>query len=493
MLPAILCFNSGIDADMSFHFTSIKFRVLFVFALILISLSGLKADNDTMYNTIAGLRALKGAQTPTDSIRILLDVYNLSDKINRDKLRVQIIDLTQRSDSQDVIDNVLRELSTSTDDTEELARLLEISSSLPDSAGRTSIQTVLEMEQAESQATNAVDSQLKDQVVLYTHQGLLVGSDPYKEIQNIYRAMTFLGLSSQGPLYLEYIKRLEELVNALPASDHSIKNLFYTTAALFYTRKRDYEKAINFDRLLIKQLDDMNAYYKSIGDTSHDLDNFYYTSYRRMLRNFKGLTPEEVEEIYQKCLELAKKNPKIGETFGKKGLSNSYYYMAKEEYSKAIPEIKKALSNDDISKYRRRELLGHLAYAQKETGDSKGELQTLRDYTRMLLDDRDERLEDMYKEVELRNSVVKIINDESRVQERQRQENSEMRKTSITLVYVLAIILIFMAASYIRLYNRVKELNLKNKKLHRNIEDIFDDGVPKGSTNLHIKIHKLKG
>ena len=451
-----------------------------------------KAEKDSVF-LFGREKALKAARTPSDSIKILLDVYNLSDKLNRDKVRLQIIDLTHRSDSEEVIGNVLRELSTSTDDAGELSDLLKLSETLPDSGRRTSIQTVLKMETAESEASGIADSDVHKEVAAYAREGFNLNGDPYQEIQNIYRAMTYLGASSQGPLYYEYMKRLEELVDGLPGKEYSIRNLFYTTAALFYTRKREHAKAIYFDRLLLKQLDDMDNYYKSKGDNTHNLDYYRYLSYRRLLRNFKGLTPQEVEDYYHKCLELAAKDEKVAESIGNGGLTNSYYFMSTGQYTKAIPELKKALASDKISKYRRRELLGLLASAYKSTGDSKGELETLRDYTGMLIEYRDEILNDMYREIELRNSVTKIINDEYRQQEQQRQENRVMRKTSLTLVYVLGVILIFLCGAYFKLRTRVKELELRNNRLHKNIEYIFDDGVPTGATDLRHQKNRLKG
>ncbi|MCH5231455.1 MAG: hypothetical protein J1F43_06640 [Muribaculaceae bacterium] len=437
-------------------------------------------------------KSLKSAKTPSDSIKILLDVYSLSDKINRDRVRVQIINLAQRSDNNEVIESVLKELSTSTDDTKDLARLIEISESLPEDSARDNLKTILTMEQAQVDAPTATDSMIEKEMADYSRYGMGIGGDPYKEIQNIYRAMTYLGASSQGPLYFEYIKRLEDLVNQLPEEDRAIKNLYYTTAALFYTRKRDYKKAIEFDRKLIAQLDAMQHHYADKEKAKQDLDYFYYISYRRMLRNFKGLTPQQVEEAYQECVRLAGENAQAAEEFGNGGLTNSYYYMATGQYAKAIPELKKALSHKEISDFRKAELLGHLGYAQRMTGDSKGELETMREYVPMLLKDRNARRNDMYKEIELRNSVNKLIADEYMAQEKQRQGNGVMRKTAITLVYVLALLLIFVVQAYFRLRNRVKELEIRNKKLHRDFEYMFDDGTPKGATDLRHK-NRLKG
>lgn len=480
--------SSGIDAEMIFH-------NYFKKAIRLLGcLSGLTYIRLLIFGllTLFVFPAL-ATVTPSDSIRILLDLYSISDKMNRDKVRVQLINMAQNSDNKEVMEEVLRELSVSTDDTKDLARLLELSRSLPEDSAKDNIQTVIVMEQAKAEAPTISDSSLEQELMEYARQGMGWGGDPYKEIQNIYRAMTYLGASSQGPLYFEYIKRLEELVNGLPDEDHAIKNLYYTTAALFYTRKKDYKKAIEFDRKLIAQLDDMKSHYADKEKAKQDLDYFYYVSNRRMLRNFKGLTPEQVDQVYRECVRLAQENTQAAEEFDSGGLTNSYYFMATKQYDKAIPELKKALAKEDISDFRRSELLGHLGYAMRMTGDKNGELQTLRAYTLMLLKDREQMRNDMYKEIELRNSVNKLINDEYRQQEQQRESNRVMRKTAITLVYVLALILIFLCQAYFRLRHKVKELEIRNKRLHKDFEYIFDDGRPKGTTDLRHAKNRLKG
>lgn len=477
---------------MNFRPTFHKIFQTFLFVLIFC----ISAEANAQINLAQALKrekALIHATTNSDSIRILLDVYNLSDRVNRDRLRVQIMDLAQRSDNNEVLNDVLKELSTSTDDTRDLARLIEISENLPKDSARDNLQTVLIMEQANADAPSVGDSDVENQMVETLRQGMSMGGDPYKEIQNIYRAMVYLGASSQGPLYFEYVKRLDELVEALPEEDHAIRNLFYTTAAIYYTRKRDCAKAIEYDQKLINELDKIKARYTDKEKADRDLNYFYYVSYRRMLRNFRALTPEQIQEAYDKCVELAKINEEAGKEFGTGGLTNSYYYFATKQYAKAIPELKKALSSDQLSDYRRTELLGYISYAMRMTGDKEGELIALRDFSNMLLKDRKQKREDLYREIDLRNSVNKIINDEYQEQLIQRQENSVMRKTSITLVYVLALVLIFMCGAYFRLRQRVKELEIRNNRLHKNIEYIFDDGRPKGTHNVHTHKDRLKG
>ena len=68
-----------------------------------------------------------------------------------------------------------------------------------------------------------------------------------------------------------------------------------------------------------------------------------------------------------------------------------------------------------------------------------------------------------------------------------------MRKVSITLVYVLGVVLIFMCGAYFRLRSKVKLLEAGNKKLRTNIEQIIDDGMPVGTRDLRHQKNRLKG
>lgn len=484
---------NGSDADMIYTSYQAYFVRLLSVCLCYFAFISTAKSELTQTEANSRVKDLISANNPSDSVKILMDVLDLSDKLNKDNIRSQLMDVVQRSDNNELVADVINELATSTDDTRELAKLIELSRNIPEEEGRKTVETVLQMEQAKAEANSTAQNEIQRKIIEYSRTGMSIGGDPYEEIQNLYRALMFLGTESQGPMYLEYITRLQELVDNLPEKDHAIKNLFYTTAAIYFTRKRDYQHAIENDKKLINQLDVMKTHLEKNGMQKNDLDYFYYISFRRMLRNFKGLNPEEVQQIYDKCLQLVGSNDRIKEEFGNGGLTNSYYFMAIGDYKSAVPELHKALENTSISRFRRQELLGLLAWALNETGNHKEELEVLREYTMMNAADMDKRREDTFREIELRNNINKIIAEENRAAEKYRDENKIMRKTSITLVYVLAVILIFVCQAYFRLKRKVKILESGNKKLRTNIEHIFDTGLPSGTRDLRYQRNKLKG
>lgn len=438
-------------------------------------------------------KALQTAQTPSDSIQILYDVYDLSDTSHRTEVGMQILDIATRTKDRKVVIEVLKELAINSGDSDALSRLLEISSSLPENKDKKSINVLLQIEQAKNNASEISDNDREKQTIDLVRIDHLEKGDIYEEILDVYKTMTYLGVSSQGPLYLTYINRLENLVKQLPEDEYSIKNLYYGTASIYYTRMRNYEKALESCNELLKLIQKLEQQYNKDGREHANFDYFYYVLYRRMLQNYRGLSHEEIEDLYSKVQQLAENNDEVKEAFGKKGITSAYYYMGTKQYDKALPMIEKALASDDLSKFRRQELTGMKAYSLDALGRKDEELPVLQQYVLMLVDERRQRLEDTYKELEIRNVVNHITAEERAEQEAQISENRNMRKIAISLVYILAVILIFVSGSYFKLKAKVKELMISNRSLHSNIEHIFDDGMPVGTSNIYKTRNKLKG
>lgn len=438
-------------------------------------------------------RNLDKATTIDDSIRILYDVYDLSERGSKLDVGLKILNLAQRSDNRVVMLDILSRLSSKMSDTEGLQRLLEISRSLPQDSLSKGVGLAIEMQMVNKELTDQEDISREKKLIDYARIDLNDKEDIYEEIIDLYRTLVYLGPTSQGSLYLEYLTRLEDLVKSLPIEDFAIRNLYYTTAAIYYSHRRDYKKAIESDENIIHELNLLQDRFDKDQRKYQNFDYSRYISYRRILSNYKGLTEEEADSIYNLCVALAETNEEVGNEFGKRGQSKAYYHLSKGQYAEAIPYLKQALSNPDISDFRREDLLGYLATAQKAIGDEKGLLETLDEYTPLLIAERQKNVDDAYHELEIRSAVNRLTLEERTEQEKMRAENRRMRRLAISLVYVLALILIFLCQKYFKLRHQVKVLERNNFTLHNNIENILDDGMPHGTTDINKHKNRLKG
>lgn len=438
-------------------------------------------------------QSLSGAKKTSDSIKILYDVYDLSNRDKRNAVGYEILNLAERDGNREVVIDILNRLASHTEDTEALSRLLEYSSNLPNDSARKGVELMIKMEEAKSNADKANPNQREKRLVELARNDLRDKDDIYESILDLYTVMVNLGISSQGSLYLEYLTRLQDLVEKLPENEFAIRNLVYSTATIYYTRRHDSQKALEASRKLLNQVDLLKKQYKSDERKYQTFDYFYYMVYRRMLENFRGMSPEEAQKLYDECVAIAERNEEVRQIFGKRGLTQSFYNMAVHNYKEAIPYLRKALSNDSLSIFRQRELWGLLVEALDSVGDRNGQFDAMKEYIRVTNEEMETRRNDAYKELQLRTDVNRLAYQERIENEKTREENRQMRKVSITLVYVLAVVIILMFGSYFRMRQKVKELSRKNIGLTSNLENIFDDGSPSGTHDPRIKRGNLKG
>ena len=129
--------------------------------------------------------------------------------------------------------------------------------------------------------------QRRHAVVEYAKEDLNFKNDIYQDIFDLYRMVIFIRYTSKGSMYLEYLARLEKMIEDLPEESKFLRNLFYTTAANFYSNNGFPDKAIASDRKLLEIIKNLERHYKSVGRKYRSLDRNYYICYRRMLRNYK--------------------------------------------------------------------------------------------------------------------------------------------------------------------------------------------------------------
>lgn len=405
-------------------------------------------------------RQLKNLTTARDSVRVLYNLFDLEDRAGQKKLAWQIYETAGRALDLTSQMDMLRNLSVFyyRDDTV-VHRLQSLADKIPNEEAKASTKTFIFNQHVSYRSGFPEDEQklgvlLLDSIV-NSHD--LQGSDVYDCIALLFQIIQYIGTEAGGSLFTECMDKYATLVDRLPDSDYPLKNQFYTTSAIFNARLNgDQKKSVHYDKKLLEIMDMLQKMYVKKDRKHRNYDTNKFTSYRRMMSNFKVLSDSEIEEIHDSIMMLAARNNDVKETMDKYGRVDAYYRFAKGQYAEAIPFIKKALDNEHITVYQRVKLSDMLMKAGKATGNNRAYMDGLEEYVEqaMLLDSM--RAVTTAREVMLRNSVSKapLLNtDEDKIQ----PAKSDGKEIALMAVSgVLAVLLILYMVIYARLKRQGK-------------------------------------
>ena len=311
--------------------------------------------------------------------------------------------------------------------------------------------------------------------------------DLYEDLIDLGRMVFFLGRAARGSMYIEYLQRLEEMIELLPEDHFYVRNLLYTAAANFYTQNNNPQKGVEFDRLLLKQIGKLEKLYAEKGRKYRNFDRYYYICYRRMLRNYKALPLQEVKDLYARCAILADKDDDINSDFYGIGRPTVYRLLAEKDYKGVIPHIKKSLesASDDNLK---RELLGALVEASDSIGDNETLSDALQEYNHMLEEKLRLESEVTYRELQIRYDVNNLRAERDRLEKDKTSlemaTDQKVISISLAALFVLAIIVMLLYRSNFKLRRKLYVAKEENKSLQANIESILDNGTPQGSRDV---------
>ena len=303
----------------------------------------------------------------------------------------------------------------------------------------------------------------------------------------LWKVLIFLGNRNQGNLYLEYLTRLEEMMDQVPSECVYLLNQFYTTAANVHTRNGNPAKAIEMDHKLLEVISTLEKRYKDMGRTYRDYTRHYYVCYRRMLSNYKALSLDEIKELYAKCAILAEKNVDVARDFYEKGTPTIYRLMAEQNYEAAVPKIKQALKTERSKSIRGR-LLRMLVTAADSIHDEATLLTALRDYSKYLKTTLDAQSEEAYQELQIRYDIRQLQAERDSLESEKRDIEIATSQRVITValigLLVLAIVLMFIYRSNFSLKRRVRNTLEENVQLHHTIEDMLGNTGLKGTLDV---------
>lgn len=431
---------------------------------------------------------LNQSTTTDDSIKNLFDLFDICLNENKKKVGWELLRVAKHSKNFDVITAIVPQLAVlEVGDAKALDRLYQLTETIPDCEGKKAAQLFVRVQKVFNEADYLPENERNEALRKYAQEDLTPKNDIYEDVFDLYRVIVFIRHNVKGNLYTEYLLRLEELISQLPKENRWLVNQLYTTAANHYTAKGFRDKAIAVDKKLLEKIRNLEEDYKKKGRKYRNYDRFYYICYRRMLSNYEALTLPEVKDLYAKCALLAEKDHEIAADFNN-GRPSAYRLMAEKDYAAAIPYIKKGIDSK-VNKDVELKLVTMLIEASDSIDDSASLLDGLRKYNALMKDVTARAAETMATELQMRYDVNTLKAEKAKLEiEHKDLEISTTQKIiTITLgaLFLLVLGLMFLYRSHFRLLRKTRDLEEANKKLRQNIELMFDDGTPSGSSNLY--------
>lgn len=419
----------------------------------------LMADSATVRDSL--LHELSLAKTPQDSIPLL---YHLSDiaksKGKRQQYLANLVKTGRRANNIFVELDALRNFCNIVTANDSLMLLcLNEAKKLPPSNEQEEAITFIEVNRISLKTRSLPESEktkLLQELISNYQKG--ENKNLYEEIKRLYEVCLYLSHSTTGGLYSEYLEKLHELINKLPTDGRKVlPTMYYTQLAIIYTKNHEYEKAIAADKELLKIIRQLEEEYKRQGRIYKNYDSGYYICYRRILSNFPVLTPEEVEYYYQKITEIIQRNNDVKEDAEAGQRPQILYLMAKKEYAKALPIIKKAINHPNNKPFRMA-LLQYIIEAATYVNDKTTLLQATTQYNTLLEEYNRTKSAEKYRELQILYDVNELKTQNAQLELEKRESEIESGRVIIRITFIAITILTLLLIVVCWLYYRTKRL-----------------------------------
>lgn len=162
--------------------------------------------------------------------------------------------------------------------------------------------------------------------------------------------------------------------------------------------------------------------------------------------------------------------------------------MAEKRYAEAVPKLMNALDKTDDSNLRV-SLVNMLVEAADSVGDDNTLLFALKESNALYKEKMRVNSEEAYRELQIRYDVNNLKNANSQLEIDKRDSDIATHQKLISVILaallVMVIFLMLLYRKHFSLRQKVRDLKIENERLHKNIEDILDDGTPQGTIDLH--------
>lgn len=403
---------------------------------------------------------LEELNNPDDSIRTLLNIYDLG---TTRKVRYKALERVRHTAKLRGLNDVLIEVLTYTanemrDNDSVLAIVDAELRAIPESPRQMEAKLFLDMVKIDRRIKSDTNETAADHLrKLMDKYETDSPHDAYEEALLLYSLCKHMQLSTRGELLEEYIDKLSDLVGDMNLPSGSVRNLIYNRASSIYAVNGSARNAIAVDRKMLNIVDSLATSYRAQGRPFRDMMVYRYSIFRRMLINYRELSPEEVEMFYKKAHEIAQTNERAA---GDLRLNNSIeicYLLAHKKYREAI-RLFKEQKDGDFHRMYRIYFLNEIVGAARAVDDRRTLLEAsmeLNDSLRSRIERRaDERCREMqivYDLSELRKMNSQLMLDDQR-------SHLRLTRTVLVVVAVALVILVVLALVFFRSYRRSRRL-----------------------------------
>lgn len=401
---------------------------------------------------------LKTTTSARDSLRILYYIFDLSDRRGQMKYAWDIYYTAERAANVNAQLDMLRNLANFYAKNDSvIEQLLRLTNQISNEEARSATKTYIINQQLNRRSRNPNDTDLQTMLLdSITKSHDLEGKDIYDKLSILYQIIQYLGVDADGVLFKECLDAYGNLIEDLPASDYPLKNQFYTTAAMIHSRMNgNPAKAIEYDKKLLEIIDQLQQMYVKKNRKFRNYDTNKFISYRRMMGNYKALSPEEIESVHDSLQALHDRNPDVRKTMDKEGQAFAFYYMAKKDYGNAIQALTGLLKNSEMSVYQKQKYNAMLIEAAKAINDQQTYIAAMEQYIHFSKDIDSLRKITMKREIMLRDSIIYaplLYKDSAQpIKHITNREHIKIEQTLTIVASALAILLIIYIVLYIKL------------------------------------------
>lgn len=441
--------------------------IISLFGLLLLPFVLTAAPRTSRSEAIDSLeQRLAKVATPADSIPDLYNIYDLSVQDARLEAGNRLIATALRAgDNAAVLDIVRRNSVAFVKNDSVIDSLDKIARHVPDSYDKRETRMFIRLYKLYNDAYSVDDDKRQEMISSsirdYTHAR--ASGDPLERVDRLFTLCIWLSSGVAGDSYVEYMNRLGELIDELPPSESgAIRNLYLTQKALMATSYERWEEGVKADRELLDMIASFRQKRREAGRPYLDNAVSEYSSYTRLLSNAEALSDEEIEDAYSKILELSMKSPDVRDDLNSTNRATMWYLVAKGEYDRALPIMKRHMDLIDSPRFRR-PFLKKLIKAASALNDNATLLSASTAYNEVLEDQIREQSEAKYRELQTLYEVndlreQKIVLERDKYAAKHGANKIILIGSIIGFVIVAVLLIIVMT-----MYSRARQLN-KNLK-----------------------------